>query len=69
MKRYNCQGKNPCTDDDNIYNSLCLDPITMYFAHDDPGKYVQCSEWDQCWGQWCPGGLVYDVEIDGCTWP
>jgi hypothetical protein len=58
---YNCDDRNPCTQEN-------IDAGAFYFPSQDPTKYVQCSEWEQCWVMPCPKGLVWDAGVNVCNW-
>ena len=59
---YDCGDHNPCT----VENA---EADKFYFPHKDPTKFVQCSEWGQCWVMPCAPGTVWDPVAYTCNWP
>jgi len=59
---YNCDDKNPCTPE-NIAAGL------FYFPAEDSAKFIQCSQWGQCFVMPCPDGLVWDAKLLTCNYP
>ena len=60
---YNCaDGRSPCTEE-NIANGH------FYFTHDDPGQFVQCDVFGNCYDMFCPEGLVWNQTLLTCIPP
>jgi hypothetical protein len=57
-----CELNNPCTDGSTAGGDF-------YYPHEDPTKYVQCSEWGQCYIMNCSAGLIWDDVNNTCNWP
>lgn len=59
---YNCHDRIPCTPE-NISSG------NLYFPHDDPNKFVQCSNSYQCYVFSCPPRLEWNAAAGACDWP
>ena len=58
----NCEDNNPCTPENAAQGKF-------HFPHSDPSKFVQCSEFGQCFVKDCPAELVWDVIANTCNYP
>ena len=54
---YNCDDNNPCTPENAAAGEF-------YFPHEDPTKFVQCSEWGQCYVMDCGPGTEWNPAVD-----
>ena len=59
---YDCDENNPC----NAENAAAG---KFYFPNSDPTKFVQCSEWGQCYVMPCGPGTVWDQSALTCNYP
>jgi hypothetical protein len=57
---YDCGSNNPCTDE-NIANGLFYFPASV-----SPNKFIQCSEWGQCYTMSCAAGLTWNQDAFTC---
>ena len=51
---------NPCTPENAADGEF-------YFPHHDSDKFVQCSEWGQCYIMQCPPGTNWNPAVTNCT--
>ena len=52
---------NPCTPENAASGEF-------YFPHGDATKFVQCSQWGQCYVMPCPAGLGWNKAINNCDY-
>ena len=52
-----CARSNPCTPENAAAGEF-------YFPHEDPTKFVQCSEWGQCYIMDCGPGTEWNPDIN-----
>ncbi|ESN97757.1 hypothetical protein HELRODRAFT_177819 [Helobdella robusta] len=57
--KYSCVKNNPCTEENASKRKF-------YFPHDDPSKFVQCSQWGQCFEMSCPASLIWHATYNTC---
>jgi len=57
---YNCADRNPCTQEN-------IDAGNFYFANDDPKKFVQCSEFLECFVRPCAPGTEWSQAEQTCV--
>ena len=50
---------NPCTPESVAAGKF-------HFLHEDPTKFVQCSQWGQCFVMPCPVGLGWNRVVNTC---
>ena len=55
-----CAFSNPCTPENAAAGEF-------YFPHHDNDKFVQCSEWGQCYVMQCPDGTTWNPVVNNCT--
>jgi len=58
---YDCEDHDPC-------NPLETED-EFYYTHCDADKFVQCSEYGECFVQDCPVGLVWGADVRACVEP
>lgn len=56
---YDCVNNNPCTEENAMQGQF-------YFQHTDPAKFVQCSEFQQCFVMSCFGGTTWNQQLLTC---
>eukprot|EP00565_Helicotheca_tamesis_P000340 CAMPEP_0185740996 /NCGR_PEP_ID=MMETSP1171-20130828/38718_1 /TAXON_ID=374046 /ORGANISM="Helicotheca tamensis, Strain CCMP826" /LENGTH=193 /DNA_ID=CAMNT_0028412933 /DNA_START=505 /DNA_END=1086 /DNA_ORIENTATION=- len=56
---YNCKARNPC--------DPLLTEKKFHYPHAKDKKYVQCSEYGECFVRKCPPGLVFDDDVSVCV--
>ena len=39
----------------------------FYFPHGDATKFIQCSEWGQCYVMPCAPGTEWNTAVNNCT--
>ena len=57
---YDCDENNPCTPQNAAAGKF-------YFPHDNPSKFVQCSQWGQCYVMSCGVGTEWDSNVNNCV--
>lgn len=57
---YDCDANNPCIDENIVAKKF-------YWPHHQKTKYVQCSEWKQCWVRDCGAGTIWDQNLKVCV--